>query len=280
MEVKNKNRAREIFRIFDKDLLGYRLIVKFLSWNVNGIRAASRYGFIDWVKAQKADVVCIQETKAMPEQLEESLRNIEGYTSYWHSAKKPGYSGVAIYSKREPKSVEMGIGIPEIDNEGRVLVADYGDVTVVNTYFPNSQREHTRLDYKLRFCKEILKFCNSLRAKGKHLVLCGDYNIAHTEIDLKNPKTNTDNAGFLPEERDWMTKFLKAGYIDSFRHFTPDPGHYTWWSYRPGVRAKNIGWRIDYHCVNQEFKDRLKRSVHQNEVKGSDHCPVLLEIRD
>ena len=251
-----------------------------LSWNVNGIRAAGKNGFSDWFTRQNAEVICIQETKARPEQLDDSLLHPGKYHSYWHSAEKPGYSGVAIYAKTEPKSLQTGIGIPEIDLEGRVLVAEFSACTVINTYFPNSQREHTRLGYKLDFCKAILRYCNQLRKSGKNLVLCGDFNIAHQEIDLKNPKSNVKNAGFLPEERAWMSEFLQAGYVDGFRHFTKDPEHYTWWSYRPGVREKNIGWRLDYHCVNEEFKGRLKKVTHQPEVKGSDHCPVRLELKD
>ena len=254
--------------------------MKIISWNVNGIRAAGRSGFAKWFEDVGADVVCIQETKANPEQLDALLLNPLKYHSYWHSSQKPGHSGTAIYSKKEPLSVKNGIGVPAIDHEGRVIVAEYKDFTLINTYFPNSQREHTRLDYKLEFCDQILKYCNQLKQAGKNLVLCGDFNIAHQEIDLKNPKSNTNNAGFLPEERAWMTQFLNAGYIDTFRHFTQDPNHYTWWSYRPGVREKNIGWRLDYHCVNEEFKGRLKNMLHQPEIRGSDHCPVLLEIKD
>ena len=254
--------------------------MKIISWNVNGIRSAGGKGFAKWFEAVGADIVCIQETKANPEQLDALLLNPLKYHSFWHSAQKPGYSGTAIYSKKEPLSVKNGIGVPAIDNEGRVLVAEYRDFTLINTYFPNSQREHTRLDYKLEFCDQILKYCNRLKKAGKNLVLCGDFNIAHKEIDLKNPKSNQDNAGFLPEERAWMTKFLDAGYVDTFRYFNQEPGNYTWWSYRPGVREKNIGWRLDYHCVNEEFKDRLKKTTHQCEIKGSDHCPVLLEIKN
>ena len=213
--------------------------MKLLSWNVNGIRAAHTKGFLKWFEAQQADVICLQETKAQLEQLDQSLHHPLGYHSFWHSAQKPGYSGVAIYSKSEPLSVTNGIGDASIDSEGRVLVAEYPKFTLINAYFPNSQREHTRLDYKLAFCNRMLQFCEGLRAAGKTVILCGDFNIAHREIDLKNPKSNENNAGFLPEERAWMDQFLAAGYVDSFRHFCKDPNHYTWWSYRPGVRQKN-----------------------------------------
>lgn len=258
--------------------------MKLLSWNVNGIRAAQRNGFLNWFEKQKADIICLQETKAHVDQLSgdlehRALLNPGNYHSYWHSAQKPGYSGVAVFSKKEPLSVTEGLGVPEIDAEGRVIQLEYPDFTLLNAYFPNSQREGGRLPYKLDFCKQMLKHCDSLRKKGKNLVLCGDFNIAHQAIDLKNPKSNEKNAGYLPEERAWMTEFLNKGYVDAFRHFVKDPGHYTWWSYRPGVREKNIGWRIDYFAVNPEFSDRLELARHQNEVMGSDHCPVQLTLK-
>jgi exodeoxyribonuclease III len=253
--------------------------MKMISWNVNGIRAVHKRGFLDWFRQEAADVVCVQEIKATPEILDESLRHPEKYHSYWHPARKPGYSGVAIFSKIEPLAVREGIGIEEVDAEGRVLTAEFGEFYLVNSYFPNSQREHTRLDYKLRFCDAILKHCDALKAAGKHVVLCGDYNIAHREIDLRNPKTNQDNAGFLPEERAWMDKFLSSGYADVFRERVSEPHHYTWWSYRPGVRDRNIGWRLDYHCVNNELRDRVHETIHRPTVPGSDHCPVVLELK-
>lgn len=260
---------------------------KLISWNVNGMRAVLKNGFMKWFEEQAADVVCLQETKARQDQLPEEALHPLGYHSFWHSAEKAGYSGTAIYSKKAPLQVTMGMGIPEIDREGRVLVAEYPTFTLLNAYFPNSQRDHARLGYKLDFCKEMLSYCETLRKKGKHVVLCGDFNIAHREIDLRNPKSNENNAGFLPEERAWMETFVgtsggkkSPGYVDTFRHFNSDPGHYTWWSYRPGVRAKNIGWRLDYFVVNPESRDRLKSCVHQPQVKGSDHCPVRLELRD
>jgi exodeoxyribonuclease-3 len=257
--------------------------MKLASWNVNGIRAAQKGGFLKWLAQEDADAVCLQETKAQPEkvdgQLDALILRPEGYRSYWHSAEKPGYSGVALYLKKEPLDVRHGIGVPEIDREGRVIVAEYKDITLINAYFPNSQREHARLPYKLAFCAEMLKYCEKLRSSGKQIVLCGDFNIAHEEIDLKNPKSNRDNAGFLPEERAWMTTFLKTGYVDTFRKFEPGPGHYTWWSYRPGVRAKNVGWRIDYFVVNHEHADRLRSAAHRPDVLGSDHCPVVLTLK-
>jgi exodeoxyribonuclease III len=253
--------------------------MKLVSWNVNGIRAVGRQHFLPWFEKEAADVVCVQEIKATPEQLDETQLHPLGYHSVWHPAEKPGYSGVAIFSKKEPVEVRNGIGIPEFDREGRVLCADFGKFVVLNCYFPNSQRDHSRLPYKLSFCQKFLKFSEGLRAKGKQLIICGDFNIAHKEIDLKNPKSNAKNAGFLPEERGWMDEFVKANYVDTFRKFDPGPDHYTWWSYRPGVRAKNIGWRLDYFFVNSEHADRLKSSQHRCEVMGSDHCPVVLELK-
>ena len=252
--------------------------MRIMSWNVNGIRAAHKNGFPQWFESERADIVALQETKARPDQLEEAMLHPLGYHSYWHSAQKPGYSGVALYSKQEPLRIQTGIGVPE--NEGRVILAEYRDFALINAYFPNSQREHARLGYKLEFCKRIFEFLEEMKKSGKNVVLCGDFNIAHQAIDLKNPKANEKNAGYLPEERAWMTEFLKGGYTDAFRHFEKGPGHYTWWSYRPGVREKNIGWRLDYFCVNREYEDRLKAVTHQSETQGSDHCPVSLVLKD
>lgn len=255
--------------------------MKLLSWNVNGIRAAEKDArFSKWMSSENADVVCIQEAKAFPEQVAGLLLHSAKYQAFWNPAKKPGYSGTAVFTKAEPLSVKNGIGIPEIDDEGRVLVLEFKNFILLNCYFPNSQRDHARLPYKLSFCDRFLKYCEKQRKAGKNVVICGDLNIAHKEIDLRNPKSNVKNAGFLPEERAWMDQFIQTGYVDTFRKFTPDPGHYTWWSYRPGVREKNIGWRLDYWITNEEFSDRVKRSTIQPEVYGSDHCPVELVIRD
>jgi len=253
--------------------------MKIASWNVNGIRSVTGKGFEDWFRESKCEIVCVQEIKAFEAQVDDSIRHPLKFNSYWKSAKKPGYSGVAIYSKREPEGIREGLGVSEFDDEGRVLIADFPDFSLVNAYFPNSQRDHARLDYKLRFCETMRKFLKKEVSKGRNVILCGDYNIAHQEIDLKNPKSNENNAGFLPEERAWMTEFLSQGFKDTFREIEKGPGHYTWWSYRPGVREKNIGWRLDYHCVNEEFFPRVKKTIIQPDVKGSDHCPVVLELR-
>lgn len=253
---------------------------KLVSWNVNGIRAAERSGFSKWFENEKADVVCLQEIKARPEQLDGFLINPLGYHSVWNPAEKPGYSGTVIYTKFEPLEVKLGLGDSEIDSEGRVITAQFKEFTLVNAYFPNSQREGVRLPFKLKFCEKMLKHLNKITKAGQNVLLCGDYNIAHRAIDLKNPKSNEKNAGFLPEERSWMDSFLESGYIDTFRNFNPNPGHYTWWSYRPGVRERNIGWRIDYFCANEDFRDRLKDVTHESQVMGSDHCPVSLRLHD
>lgn len=254
--------------------------MKLMSWNVNGVRAAQKSGFLDWFRKADADVIALQEVKALPDQLDPELISPRGYRSIWHPAEKLGYSGVAVYTRVDPTQVTEGLGIPEFDREGRVLQLEFPAFVLINTYFPNSQRDHARLPFKLAFCDAMLKHCMKLGKKGKNVVVCGDFNIAHEEIDLKNPKSNKDNAGFLPEERAWMTKFLAAGHSDVFREKNPGPGHYTWWSYRPGVREKNVGWRLDYHIVNRDLADRVKRSWHEPSVRGSDHCPVGLEIKD
>lgn len=248
-----------------------------ISWNVNGIRAVEKKGFLDWLQSENPDILCVQETKARPEQLSEQLRSPEGYRTYFSSAKRPGYSGVALFSKKEPDEV-TNFGLPEFDDEGRVLTARFGDLYVISAYFPNSQEAGARLDYKLAFCEAMLDYCNAKVASGQHIVLCGDYNIAHTPIDLANPKANEKNPGYLPEERAFMTKFLENGYIDCFRKFCSEGGKYSWWSYRFRAREKNIGWRIDYTCVNKALDERVKSASILDSVFGSDHCPVKLEL--
>lgn len=237
-------------------------------------------GFLDWLAGEKADVVCLQETKVLPEELTEAQRAPKGYRSVWHPAEKKGYSGVAIYARAEPLSVTVGLGDREIDREGRALTAEYPGFTVVNAYFPHSRRDHSRLAFKLAFCAKIERHVERLRKAGRTVVLAGDYNIAHREIDLANPKGNKKTAGFLPEERAWMDGFLeKRGWVDAFRLFTAEGGHYTWWSNRPTVRERNIGWRVDYFCVNPEAADRVKAAAHEPAVRGSDHCPITLELK-
>lgn len=254
--------------------------MKLCTWNVNGIRSAQTKGFLDWLQRDKPDVVGLQETKASEDQLDFFLRHPEGYETIWYSGEKAGYSGVAILTRVPPIELKFGLGEPSIDREGRVLTAEYKDFTFVTAYFPNSQPDHGRLPFKLHFANTMKTYLDSIVAKGKPVVLCGDYNIAHEEIDLANPKSNRETAGFLPAEREWMGTFLRSGYTDIFRKQHPgEPNHYTWWSYRPGVRQRNIGWRIDLHCVNNDFADRVARSWIQPEQHGSDHCPSWIELR-
>jgi exodeoxyribonuclease III len=254
--------------------------VKLLSWNVNGLRAAGRAGFSDWLARERPFAACVQEVKARPEELPGELRHPRRYHAYFAPAERPGYSGVATFSREEPLDVVCGLGANEFDREGRVLRLEFSDFVLVNAYFPNSQRDHARLEYKLAFCAAMLRLLNRYRREGKHVLLCGDYNIAHRAIDLANPRENKDNAGFLPEERAWLDRFFgRHGWVDTFRRQCDEPGHYTWWSYRPGVRERNVGWRIDYFAANPELMDRVTRVRHQNEVRGSDHCPVELTLR-
>ena len=254
--------------------------MRIISWNINGIRAIEKRGFFDWLKKEDPDMLCLNETKAEPGQLSNQFINPAGtsYNSYWASAKKKGYSGVAIYSKTKPQDVHF-MGNSEFDDEGRVLAADYKDFTLIAAYFPNSQDERKRLPYKLAFNEAMQKFCKSIVKKGRHFLLCGDYNVANTAIDLARPKQNENNAGYLPEERAWMDSFLASGNVDTFRYFHPgETGYYTWWSYMGSAREKNIGWRIDYHCVDKGFLPRVKSSIIRPDVQGSDHCPIEIEI--
>lgn len=249
--------------------------MKLISWNVNGIRACVNKGFSDFFKSADADIFCLQETKCQPEQID---LNFDGYYSYWNSAEKKGYSGTAVFTRKEPLSVSYGIGIPEHDSEGRVITLEFDNFYLVTIYTPNSKRELERLDYRQLWEDEIRKYLLSLDSK-KPVVMCGDLNVAHKEIDLKNPKSNRRNAGFTDEERAKMTELLEAGFTDSFRYKYPDKTDaYSWWSYMGRAREKNIGWRIDYFIVSSSVKDKIADAVIYPEVFGSDHCPVGLEI--
>lgn len=249
--------------------------MKFISWNVNGLRACMQKGFLDFFKEADADIFCLQETKLQAGQLELSL---PGYHQYWNYAQKKGYSGTAIFTKKEPLSVSCGIGIEEHDQEGRVITLEFDDFYFVTCYTPNSQNELARLSYRMEWEDAFLAYLDGLKEK-KPVVFCGDLNVAHQEIDLKNPKTNRRNAGFTDEEREKFTRLLTHGYIDTFRYFYPDAtGIYSWWSYRFKAREKNAGWRIDYFVVSHELADRLQDAKIHTEVFGSDHCPVELSI--
>ncbi|MBQ2986788.1 MAG: exodeoxyribonuclease III [Tyzzerella sp.] len=250
--------------------------MKLISWNVNGIRACVQKGFLDFFQEVDADIFCIQESKMQEGQLELKL---EGYHQYWNYAEKKGYSGTAIFTKQEPISVQYGIGIEEHDQEGRVITLEFEDFYMVTVYTPNSQDGLKRLDYRMQWETDFLAYLKKLEEK-KGVIFCGDLNVAHQEIDLKNPKTNRKNAGFTDEERAKFGEVLKAGFIDTFRYFYPDVKDvYSWWSYRFSARAKNAGWRIDYFCVSECLKDRLEDAKILTDVMGSDHCPVQLDLK-
>lgn len=249
--------------------------MKLISWNVNGLRACVGKGFFEFLQAEQPDMMCLQETKLQPEQ----APAVEGYREYWNSAEKKGYSGVALFSKTEPKSVAYGLGIEEHDHEGRVITADYGAFYLVTVYTPNAQDGLKRLDYRMRWDDDFRAYLQKLDTE-KPVIVCGDMNVAHREIDLKNPKTNRRNAGFTDEEREKMTALQDAGFTDTFRYFYPDlEGAYSWWSYRFKAREKNAGWRIDYFLVSDRFVDQVKDARILSDVYGSDHCPVLIELK-
>lgn len=249
--------------------------MKLISWNVNGLRACVGKGFMDFFREADADIFCIQESKLQERQIELPL---EGYHQYWNYAEKKGYSGTALFTKKEPLQVTYGIGIEEYDREGRVITAEYEDLYVVTVYTPNSQQELARLSYRMTWEKAFLDYINGLKNR-KSVVFCGDLNVAHQEIDLKNPKTNRHNAGFTDEERSCFDKVLASGYIDTYRYFYPDTeGVYSWWSYRFKAREKNAGWRIDYFVVSEDLKDRLAGAAIHTQVMGSDHCPIELDL--
>jgi len=249
--------------------------VKIISWNVNGLRAVLRKNFLDYLAGESPDILCLQETKAGPDDVEQLWP--AAYTTYWNTAQKKGYSGTAILTRPRPISVSCGVNIAEHDNEGRVLTAEYPDFFLVNVYVPNSKRELTRLPYRQEWDRDFLKYLKKLERK-KPVIFCGDLNVAHNEIDLANPKTNVGNHGFTVEERAGFTAFVKAGFLDTFREFEPGGGHYTWWSPMSGARARNVGWRIDYFLISAALRPRLKRAFIRPEIPGSDHCPVGIEL--
>lgn len=250
--------------------------MKFISWNVNGLRACVKKGFLEFFNQEQADFFCVQETKLQEGQINLEL---EGYYQYWNYAIKKGYSGTAIFTKHEPLSVQYGIGIEEHDQEGRVITLEYDDFHLVTVYTPNSQNELARLDYRMKWEDDFKAFLLNLESH-KPVIVCGDLNVAHQQIDLKNPKTNTKNPGFTPDERNKMTHLLSAGFIDTFRFFYPTKEEcYSWWSYRAGARAKNVGWRIDYFIASKKLEPRLKDAMIYPEILGSDHCPVVLTLK-
>lgn len=252
--------------------------MKIISYNVNGIRAAINKGFIDWLGESNIDVICIQETKANKEQVEINLLEKIGYHNYWFSAQKKGYSGVAIFSKKPPNNVIYGTKINHIDYEGRVIQVDYDELSIISLYLP-SGTNIDRLDYKFKFMKDFKEYIDDLKIRYPKLIICGDYNICHKEIDIHDPIRNKNVSGFLPEERQWLDKFINSGFIDSFRHLNSEPHNYSWWSYRANSRVNNKGWRIDYALVSESLKKNINNSFILNSVKHSDHCPVGVEIK-
>ncbi|HYE97307.1 MAG TPA: exodeoxyribonuclease III [Planctomycetota bacterium] len=253
--------------------------MKIVAWNVNGLRAIHGKGFLNWLSAAQPDFVCLQEIKARPEQLPTELLKIDGYHAFFNPAARPGYSGTAVYTRIKPDDVWSGIGEPRFDVEGRVVAVRFGTLHVVSAYFPNAQEGGVRLRFKVDFCHALRRRLGTLTAQGQDVVLAGDYNIAHEEIDLARPDDNHENPGFFPQERHAMTEFLATGFHDVLRERNPGKtGLYTWWSYRTGARARNVGWRIDYTTVSRGLRDRVKKAWIEPEVTGSDHCPVGVEV--
>ena len=254
--------------------------LKLYSWNVNGLRAVAKKGFLDWLGAAQPDILGVQETRSSPDQLPHDLRQPPGYESYWASARRGGYSGVGLYTRVKPKSVQIGLGTPEFDQEGRTIVADYEDFVLIVAYFPNSGRDLSRLPYKLAYDDAFLAFCNHLRDQGRSVVFGGDLNVAHQEIDIARPKQNQKHAGFLPQERAWVDKVIEAGYVDTFRALHPDQREaYTWWTYITNARERNVGWRLDYFFVSQDLLPLVADAAIHADVQGSDHCPVSLSLQ-
>jgi exodeoxyribonuclease III len=252
--------------------------MKIITYNVNGIRAAIQKGLLGWIQEAGPDILLLQETKAQPEQIPVMEFEMMGYRSFWHSAQKKGYSGVAILTKTEPDKVISGMGMKMYDDEGRFLRADYGDLTVISVYHPSGTTGEERQGFKMKWLNDFQLYVDELRKERPNLVISGDYNICHRPIDIHDPVGNAKSSGFLPEEREWMTKFLDSGFIDTFRHFNKEPHHYTWWSYRVDARARNLGWRIDYHMATNTLENRLQGAAILPDAMHSDHCPAVLEL--
>ena len=254
-------------------------LIKMISWNVNGIRAVHRKNFMNWFDEEKPDILCIQETKAQDEQIPEEIATATGYELYVSSAERKGYSGVAVITNKKPKTITKGFGIKKFDSEGRILELNFGSVTLFNIYFPNGRLSNERLQYKMDFYDAFLDYTNGLRQQGKKLIICGDLNTAHKEIDLAHPKANEKRSGFLQQERAWMDKFVSHGFVDTFRIFVKEGGHYSWWDVRTRARDRDIGWRLDYFFVSEDIQDSVKSAFILQDVMGSDHCPVGIKIK-
>lgn len=254
--------------------------MRLLCWNVNGIRAVRGKGFLEWLHKESPDFICLQETKARPEQLDQDLQEPQGYHARWnYPVERKGYSGVAIFAKEEPLDVRYGFDVAEFDTEGRTIIAEYPGFVLMNIYFPNGKKDENRLKYKMDFYDVFLDFADNLKTKGKKLVICGDFNTAHREIDLARPKANENVSGFLPVERAWIDKFIAHGYVDTFRQFNEEPNQYTWWDFKTGARERNIGWRLDYFFVSENLMPSVAKAFIMPAVTGSDHCPVGIELK-
>jgi exodeoxyribonuclease-3 len=253
--------------------------MKIITWNVNGLRAIIKKGFREFVLAESPDIVCLQEVKARPEQLPEKDREIPGYTAYWNPSVRPGYSGVLIYTRAQPNAFRFGIENPLFDVEGRVIQFTLDRFELFNVYFPSGQRGMDRVGYKLDFYRAFLDVCKKYHAAGRPVIVGGDYNTAHAEIDLANPKSNVKTSGFLPEEREWIDHYIANGFVDAFRRIYPERIQYTWWTYRSGARERNIGWRLDYFLVSENFIDQINDVKVFDHIGGSDHCPVMIELK-
>lgn len=252
--------------------------LKVISYNVNGIRAAMKKGFSDWLKTEKPDILCMQETKAQPEQIDAQAFAELGYYSYVHSAKKKGYSGVAILTKQIPDKIVVGMGMDKYDDEGRVIRADYGDLSVISVYFPSGSSGDARQDFKMEFLKDFQEFIDNLRLERPNLLVCGDYNICHKAIDIHSPEKQQKLSGFLPEEREWLDGYELSGMVDSFRQFNKEGDNYSWWSYRTAARERNLGWRIDYIWATSVLESKLQHASILSDAFHSDHCPVMAEL--
>ncbi len=252
--------------------------MKITTWNVNGIRASLKKGLYDWVQANRPDVLCLQEIKARPEQLPEEARTPEAYEAIWNPAMRPGYSGVATFLRETPNAYDLGMGAPEFDDEGRLIRTRHEDFWLYNVYFPNGQRDLGRLQYKLGFYARLLDEIDQIHAAGGQVIVTGDFNTAHREIDLANPKQNSTNSGFLPEEREWIDKYMQHGLVDAYRQLYPERVQYTWWTYLFNARKRNIGWRLDYFLLSESLMERVQDVVVHDDAEGSDHCPVTLVI--
>jgi len=252
---------------------------KILSWNVNGIRAAQKYGLLDWLFKESPDILCLQETKAQPDQLSDALLEPQGYYAYWNYPERKGYSGVATFTKVEPVGVEYNLTTLKSDPEGRVIITEYEEFTLMNVYFPNGKKDKERLNYKMEFYEAFLELVKPLIERDEKLVVCGDVNTAHREIDLAHPKANEKISGFLPIEREWIDRFVESGFVDTFRYFSKDPEQYTWWDLKTRARERNVGWRIDYFFISENLLPYLSKAFIMPDITGSDHCPIGIVLK-